>query len=254
MYLMMSFDRNYKNKFEVDIYDLNDIEDVLTVHLDYRKDLTELRFKTNNAVKYSAMDLKKKRNVFFNNALKVIKEYEKRELYIKIVEIPIYAKSVSVLFDNYVNEFVYFYNIEPHTALKEALNKNMIFNLGTRTSVLELVSESKDSMDKTLLYSNMYKYNLKDFTLAKTNNNCDDVIYETEVSIDNNSIYLLCKDKTYNDCIEVTKNNDSIEIYKNIYDEIKINDMNELRKLTNRCSFKFKQSMEAIIAGKLVNP
>lgn len=236
MYLLMMFDRN-KLKLNVKVYSNANIEDILTMHL---KEYDLAKYRHNKHASRNAAD-----HVKFNNYEKVIKSLAKDDLYIEMVELPYNSVTVSVLFDNYLNEFIYYINKEPHLALQTALAENKIFNLGNRLETLDIVSKSKFVTDKVLVYSNIF--------CSYINNINNEVInYNTylndlfEVSIDTEAaseFYISIYDKTYNTTLELLLAKSTITAYRDTYTEIAITNANQLSMLLDRSPIGIKDKV-----------
>lgn len=253
MYLIMTYDRD-SMELTAEAYNLSNKEDVLTVHLKDRKDLIKRRSKGTNSQGTMPYN-----NTHINTADDVIKEYSKSNLYINIIKIVPYAKMATILFDNYTNEFLTFYNLDTKAALISALDNEMILNLGGRMAVLETLCNLKEVNNKVLNYSNIIETTVNNIDNLPDSSHYDDIIYDTgiptedEIAYNSDELYAYCRDLTYNTCLEFTKTNGVIELYKNINTKINTVNKKELLPALERTSVDFKRSILSIIRNNARN-
>lgn len=238
MYLIMMFDRN-KSKLDAKAYSVSSIEDTLTLHL-REYDIAKFRY-NKNISKYASENLK------FNNYEKLIKILRRENIYIEIVELPYNTVTVSIFFDNYINEFIYYINKEPYLALQTAISENKIFKLGNRLETLNLVSKSKFVTDKALIYSNILCNHININSDIINFTTCSNELYTVNIEPDVTESYISIYDKTYNTTLEIILSNSSITVYRDTVKEIQVSTTSQLSLLLDRAPIGTKDKVNKLL-------
>ena len=241
MYLVMMFDRNKVN-LTANVYNIDDIEDALTLHL---KDYNINKYRFNKHVSKEAPD-----SIKFNNYDKVIQSLKKDDIYIDIVTIPYNTVSIVVFFDNFTNEFMHYVNKETSIALQNAIKDNKIFELGSRLDTLSLVSKSKFATDKALIFSNILCKTINNVNsiIYQNNTNYSDILFKLTVEPDSdNEVYISIYDTTYDSTLEIILSTEGVTVYKNTYTEIPVNSQIQLLTLLNRAPSNAKEVVKKLI-------
>lgn len=239
MYLVMMFDRN-KTELTASVYGVDNIEDSITLHLkDYNIDKHRYN---RNISKNAAQNLK------FNNYSKVIDSLRRCNIYLSVVAIPYNTTSVVVFFDNFINNFIYYINKDTTDALQEAILENRILKLGCRLDTLSLIGGSKFTIDKTLIYSNIFHKKISNKCTLGTSSIYNDSLYIMDVQSDTNSeVYISIYDKTYHSTLELIVSENGITAYKDTFKEIDIKSREQLNSILDRSPSSAKETV-----GKLV--
>lgn len=237
-YIIMLYDRLEKNTLETAIYDADNENDVITIHLSGRKDLPVIKQRTSIT--------KKKNNTQKSISDKIISLYAEKDLYINIVEIPTFVSAITILFDNYINKFHCIFNANLTVALNKLLDSGRLYNLGTRTEALRVIHELENVTPEALLECNFYGVYITNIEKQAKEIDTEQIVYTTLIQKDEYpEVYLYCKDNTIGESIEVIMNhaNKTIECFLNQDKEIQVPVLSVLAPYIQRTSIEFRTNL-----------
>lgn len=237
-YIIMLYDRIANNTLETAVYDTENENDVITIHLNHRKDLP--------AIKQRTAITKKKNNTPKSIADKIISLYAERDVYINIVEIPTFVSSITILFDNYINKFHCIFNANLKVAITKLLESDRLYNLGTRIEALRAMYALDNINQDSLLECNFYTTHIVNIEKQAKEIDAEQIVYTTLIQRDEHPlVYLYCKDNTLGESIEVIMNhgNRTIECFLNQDKEIQVPVLSVLAPYIQRTSIEFRTNL-----------